>query len=175
MTVPSALPFYLAPAPLATGQEVGPEQHGSQAGASWQLAHNLEVWTWSLVPREQLSVWHFRSSCHLNRLLLVESYGGPGSFRDFWAGRLSGCPATGGCSRVVGARGKVGRGGSCFGLWKLGGNPDLGAGSWEVGFQSLCSSSSPYFVLVLSLAYVPFNLSSKCQDPENSSVDSDRK
>lgn len=71
MTVPSALPFYLAPAPLATGQEVGPEQHGSQAGASWQLAHNLEVWTWSLVPREQLSVWHFRSSCHLNRLLLV--------------------------------------------------------------------------------------------------------
>lgn len=31
MTVPSAPPFYLAPAPLATGQEVGPEQHGSQA------------------------------------------------------------------------------------------------------------------------------------------------
>lgn len=80
-----------------------------------------------------------------------------------------------GCSWVVGAQGQVGSGGACFGLWKLGGNPDLGAGSWEVGFQSLCSSSSPHFVLVLSLAYVPFNLSSKCQDPENSSVDSDRK
>lgn len=34
-TVPSALPFYLVPALLATGQELGPEQHGSQA---WGLS-----------------------------------------------------------------------------------------------------------------------------------------
>lgn len=33
----------------------------------------------------------------------------------------------GGCSWVVGAQGEVGRGGSCFDLWKLGGNPDLGS------------------------------------------------
>lgn len=31
VTVLSALPFYLVPAPLAPGQEVGPEQYGSQA------------------------------------------------------------------------------------------------------------------------------------------------
>lgn len=35
-------------------------------GASWQLAHELEVWTWPSVPREQFGVWHFRSSCRLN-------------------------------------------------------------------------------------------------------------
>lgn len=31
VTVPSVCPLYLVPAPLATGQELGPEQHGSQA------------------------------------------------------------------------------------------------------------------------------------------------
>lgn len=31
VTVPSARPLYLLPAPLAASQELGPEQHGSQA------------------------------------------------------------------------------------------------------------------------------------------------
>lgn len=80
-------------------------------GASWQLAHKLDAWSCSLAPREQLSVWCFRSSCDL-WLLWVELHGGgPGSFPDFWAGNLSGCQAVSlGCghSRALEALGKVG-------------------------------------------------------------------
>ena len=65
-TAPSVLPFYLVPAPLATGPEVGMEQCGSQAWGLLAADIQLRVLDLGLVPREQLSVWHFRGSCHLD-------------------------------------------------------------------------------------------------------------
>lgn len=159
MAVPLARPCYLVPSPLAPGQDLGPEQHGSQAQASWQPAHKSEVWTWCLVPREQLGVWHFGSSCYpcVASLSVMREGQDPSWISGQEASvRLSGCQA--GLGVLRGSR-SPGRGGERRILLPPisprpgeDGNSGPGAGGlgsgWEVEFQSFSSSSSLWFVLV---------------------------
>lgn len=94
VTVPSALPFYLVPVLLATGQELGPEQHGSQA---WGLSavgtqvRGLELLLGSQGTTSCLAFSELLSSeLWLLRVVIQDGQILPG-----FLGRksLSGCPA----------------------------------------------------------------------------------
>lgn len=137
---------------------------------------------WVLGSQEQVSIWHLRSSCRLNCAPLVELCGKARALPGFGAGRV--CQAVrqgGGSSRVVGAQGKVARGGSspeqpdppqALGRWGL----EPGAGqAGKRGSRATLAPPPPGLCWFHGLAEVPFDISSKCQDPENSSGDSDRK
>lgn len=157
--VPSACSFYLAPSPLAIGQELGPEQHGSQARASWRLAQKLEVWTWSLVPRSSLVSGILGAPVIRTVASLGELCGRARIRPKFWGRKsLSGCQA--GVWVLQGSR-SPGQGRERRILLRQqpdqpqackDGNSGLVWAGWEVGFQSLSCSSSPWFVLVCGLA-----------------------
>lgn len=179
-TVPPAFRLYLLPSPLAIGQALRPEQRGSQAQASQQLAHKLEIPTGSLVPR---SIWHLRSSCHLNCAPLVELRGKARTLPGFLGRKsVSGCQA--GLWELQGG-GSPGQGSKRVTLPPKQPDPPQALGRWGLGpgagqagkqgSRTTPAPPPPGLCWFHGLAEVPFDISSKCQDPENSSGDSDRK
>ena len=103
--------------------------------------------------------------------------GRPGRFLDFWAGRV--------CQAVRQGGGSPGQGSTrgilppeqpdppqALGRWGL--EPGVGQAG-KRGSRATLAPPPPGLCWFHGLAEVPFDISSKCQDPENSSGDSDRK
>ena len=171
---------------------IHPPSHppGSEARAAWFPGPGLSAaGTQARDPnrvlgsQEQLSIWHLRSSCHLNCAPLVELRGKARTLPGFLGRKsVSGCQA--GLWELQGG-GSPGQGSKrvilppkqpdppqALGRWGLG--PGAGQAGKQ-GSRATPAPPPPGLCWFHGLAEVPFDISSKCQDPENSSGDSDRK